>query len=81
MKIKSFECPKSIKNHEKKKILGTTDTWSTSRLSHQHSEPAYHNVDSHWPRNVREQYCRRCNSNSRIFVALLEAKSHITRDP
>ena len=25
---------------------------------------------SHWPRNVREQYCRRCNSNSREFSLL-----------
>ena len=44
MKIKSFECPKSIRNYEKK-ILATSDTWSTSRLSHQPSEPAYYIVD------------------------------------
>ena len=44
MKIKSFECPKSIRNYEKK-ILGTSDAWSTSRLSHRPSEPAYYIVD------------------------------------
>ena len=31
MKIKSFECPKSIRNCEKK-ILGASEAWSTSRL-------------------------------------------------
>ena len=44
MKIKSFECPKSIRNYEKK-ILGTSDAWSTSRLSHRPSKPAYYIVD------------------------------------
>ena len=44
MKIKSFQCPKSIRNYEKK-ILGTSDSWSPSRLSHRPSEPAYHIVD------------------------------------
>ena len=29
----------------KKKILGTSDTWSMSGLSHQLSEPAYYIVD------------------------------------
>ena len=29
----------------KKKILGTSDTWLTSHLSHQPSEPAYYIVD------------------------------------
>ena len=29
----------------KKKILGTSDTWSTSRLSHRPSDPAYYIVD------------------------------------
>ena len=36
----------------KKKILGTSDGWSTSRLSHQPSKPAYYIVDcrilEHW---------------------------------
>ena len=41
MKIKTFECPKSIRNYEKK-ILGTSDAWSTSRLFHRPSEPAYY---------------------------------------
>ena len=44
MKIKSFECPKSIRNYEKK-ILGTSGAWSTSRLSCRPSEPAYYIVD------------------------------------
>ena len=43
-KIMSFECPKSIKNNEKR-ILGMPDAWSTSRLSHQPREPAYIIVD------------------------------------
>ena len=33
LKIKSFECPKSIKSI-RKIILGTSDSWSTIRLSH-----------------------------------------------
>ena len=33
MKIKSFECPKSIKNHEKK----ISDPWSMLHLSQQTS--------------------------------------------
>ena len=44
MKTKSFECHKSIRNYEKK-ILGTSDTWSTTCLCHRPSEPAYHIVD------------------------------------
>ena len=43
MKIKSFECPNSIRNYEK--LLGTSDAWLTSRLSHRPSEPAYYIVD------------------------------------
>ena len=43
MKIKSFECPKSIRND--KKILGTSDAWSMSHLSHWPSEPGYCIVD------------------------------------
>ena len=39
IKVKSFECPKSIKSL-KKIILGTSDTWSTIRLSNQPSDPA-----------------------------------------
>ena len=35
-KIKSFECPKSIRNHERK-IFGKSNAWSTNRLSHQPS--------------------------------------------
>ena len=44
MKIKSFECPKSIRNFEKK-ILGTSDPWSMSCLSHCPSKPVYYIVD------------------------------------
>ena len=44
IKMKSFECPKSIRNYEKK-ILGTSDAWLTSHLSHRPSEPAYYIVD------------------------------------
>ena len=39
IKIKSFECPKSIKKY-KKIILGTSDSWSTIRLSHRPSNSA-----------------------------------------
>ena len=35
---------KSSRNYEKK-ILGTSDTWSTSHMSHRPSEPAYYIVD------------------------------------
>ena len=49
LKIKSFECPKSIRNH-KKIMLGTSDAWSTSRLSHRPSEPAYYTlIEILWP--------------------------------
>ena len=44
MKIKSFECPKSIRNYEKK-ILGMSDAWWMSHLSHRPCEPAYYIVD------------------------------------
>ena len=40
IKIKSFECPKSIRNYEKK-ILGTSEAWSMSCLAHQTSDPEY----------------------------------------
>ena len=39
IKIKCFECPKSMKGI-KKIILGTSDSWSTIRLSHRPSNPA-----------------------------------------
>ena len=44
IKIKNFECTKSIKKLWKK-ILGTSDTWSTIRLSHRPSKPVYYIVD------------------------------------
>ena len=44
IRIKSFECPKSIRKFEKK-VLGTSDTWSMSRLSDRSSKPAYYIVD------------------------------------
>ena len=40
-KFKSFECPKSVGNYEKK-ILGTSDAWSISCLSHWPREPEYY---------------------------------------
>ena len=40
IKVKSFECPKSIKSL-KKIILGTSDAWSTIRLSNRPSDPAW----------------------------------------
>ena len=46
IKIKTFECPKSIRNCEKKILLGTSDAWSMSCLSHRPSEPAYYIEDS-----------------------------------
>ena len=42
MKIKSLECLKSIRNC-KEKILGTSDAWSASHLSHLSSKAAYYN--------------------------------------
>ena len=44
IKIKSFECPKSTKSI-KKIILGTSDSWSTIRLSHRPSDPVYYIVN------------------------------------
>jgi hypothetical protein len=44
-KIKNFECSKSIRNNEKKMMLGTSDAWSMSLLSRHSSEPAYYIVD------------------------------------
>ena len=49
-KIK-FECPKSIKSI-KKIILGTSDSWSTIRLSHRPSNPAQYIVDWRISRHV-----------------------------
>ena len=37
IRIKGFECPKSIGNYKKKIILGTSDAWSTIHLSQQTS--------------------------------------------
>ena len=45
MKIKSFECPTSIRNYEKKIMLGTSDAWSMSSSSYQPSEPEYYIED------------------------------------
>ena len=44
MKIKSFECLKSIRNHAKKK-LGTSNAWFTIHLSRRPIEPAYYILD------------------------------------
>ena len=43
MKMKSFECPKFMRNYEKK--LGTSDTLSMSCLSHRLRKPGYYIVD------------------------------------
>ena len=45
MKIKSIECPKSIRNYEIKKF-GTSDAWSRSHLFQRPSKSAYYIVDS-----------------------------------
>ena len=44
MKIKCFECPKSIRNHMKKIMLGTSDARSTIHLSRLTSKPGYYIV-------------------------------------
>ena len=50
MKIESFESPNSIRNY---KIFGWSVAWSTSRLSHLPSKPAYYIVDC---RTLKEYY-------------------------
>ena len=45
MKIKSYECPKFIRNYGRKKVLGTSNALSTIHLSHRPSEPAYYILD------------------------------------
>ena len=45
IKLKIFECSKSMRNYEKKIILGTSDAWSMSRLAHRPSNPAYYIED------------------------------------
>ena len=47
IKIKNFECHKSIRNYEKKMMLGTLDAWLMSciedcRISSNHSNPWVH---------------------------------------
>ena len=44
-KIETVFAKNFARNYEKKKILGTSDTWSTSHLSQQTSKPAYYIVD------------------------------------
>ena len=39
IKIKSLECPESIRNYEKKIMLGTSDAWSMSRSFQRPSDP------------------------------------------
>ena len=53
IKIKNFECPKSIRNYEKKIMLGTSDTWSTSHSSRRTSELAYYIVDCRISRQAK----------------------------
>ena len=57
MKIKSFECPKSIRNY-KKATLGTSDTWLTSHLSQETSVPTYYIVDCQICRITKDQLTR-----------------------
>ena len=61
MKIKIFECPKSIKDY------GMSDAWSKSCLSHQHSEPAHYIVDCRFS----------SKSTYRTFLLTLTADLHI----
>ena len=51
MKIKSFECPKSVRNNEKKIMIGKSDTWLMSLLYRPLSKPVYYIVDWQisWP--------------------------------
>ena len=79
MKIKSFECPKSIRNYENK-ILGTSDTWSTSHLSQQTSEPTYYIVDCRifvctYSSSRLQAACSRCGTSTAPSV--LEAPTRI----
>ena len=74
-KIKSFECPKSIRSNEKKIVLRAWDAWLMSRLVYRPSNPAYHIEDCRisgilvWPRSeVGDQ------SWSRFAIELLLLK-------
>ena len=55
MKIKSFECPNSIRNYEKN-IFGTSNAWLTRRLSHRPSQPGYYIVDCWISRSENEKF-------------------------
>ena len=44
-KIERIFAKNFARNHEKKIILGTSDAWSTIRLSHRPSNPAYYIVN------------------------------------
>ena len=56
----NFECLKSIRNYEKK-ILGTSDAWSPSRLSHWPSEQEYYIVDCRiYTERNRHRYRIKC---------------------
>ena len=54
MKIKSFECPE-IYEKNMKNVLGTSDAWSTSHLSHRPSKQAYFILDCFSPNDVGAQ--------------------------
>ena len=57
IKVKSFECPKSIRNY-KKKMLGTSDAWSTSHLCPQTSVLYCRLSDcSSWSSANQEEHC------------------------
>ena len=55
MKKKRVLSVQSLKEIMKKKILGTSNAWSTSRLSHQPTKTAYNIVDCCILRNYWKQ--------------------------
>ena len=67
MKIKSFQCPSSIRNYEKE-ILGTSGAWLQSHLSHWPSKPA--NIVHRWiskPPVCSCQFCCCQETNCKIY--------------
>ena len=65
MKIKSFECPKSIRNYEKI-ILGTSDGWLMTHLAHRPSSQAYYIEDC----RILEPYNRAMNDTYISFLTM-----------
>ena len=53
--IKNFDWTNSIRSYDKRIMLGTSDAWSMSHLSHRPSNPAYYIEDcriSSWNTNL-----------------------------